>query len=72
VVNAEFRIHEYLVVCAAVQCALPCFVCREIGVVKTSADNRARYLSRGTDSLHAVDVFGTEIAHTSITTPHKL
>jgi len=43
------------------QCALPCCVCREIGVVKTSADSRARYWSRGGESLDAVDVFGTEI-----------
>jgi len=46
VVNAEFRIHEYLAAYAAApgsQCALPCFVCREIGVVKTYAHNRARY-----------------------------
>lgn len=74
VVNVEFRIHEYLVGCAAAsvsQSAHTCYVCREMCVVKSSTDCHTRYWSTAREGLYMVDIFGTEITRTSITTPHR-
>lgn len=75
VVNVEFKSNEYFVGCAATsipRSAHTCRVCRELRVVKTCTDNHARYWSRTAEALHVLDIFGTEITHTSITTLHRL